>query len=563
MILNLVVIVFVLGMAVMGGTYGLFASLLHLGLVITAGALAFALWEPLAYGVFMGVAPSLAWGVSLVGGFAVLLLVFRVVLDKFVPGNLKLPRLADQLGGGAAGAFSGLLTAGLVVLGLSYLPLPVSIAGYQPYEVQARGNVAPRDGGGLWTNADGLAADLFGRLSGGAFSSSTPLASYVPDLRRRATEHRLARQYDENVSLVAQPADITPTVTAVFRGDQLPGIDPAFAANLLTAIGSDRMVSVGVNFAKASGSATWDSDGILRLPPVSVRLATRQRGSLGDWAEPVGFSKVVDGTRRTFFPATSNQILATSSVAPQELIWHFLVPADREPDFLLVRNTRVNLSEPQSPEPADYATLVGNPAEGGGALAAASSEIVRSGGTAVDAEPSTFSGHKAVYLEDNAALPTTVSKNNAQFLQSDENAVTGGRGTAQPGGARSRNLSLSSIFVAEGLRPLRVELEPVRAQNTLAAIGQAAQNVSNTQEIWLQDSNGRKHYPFAWVLQKDDGRQIFRVESSGELRNNTDLPLSDFQAGDRLFAYWRLPAGVTLTGYHVGPAVQSFSYPVN
>ena len=101
MIPNIILIVFVFGMALMWSTYGLFSSLLHLGLVIVAGSLAFALWEPLAYGVLFNILPSAAWGVSLLGSFIVLLIVLRIVTDKLVRGTLKVHRLADQIGGGA------------------------------------------------------------------------------------------------------------------------------------------------------------------------------------------------------------------------------------------------------------------------------------------------------------------------------------------------------------------------------------------------------------------------------------------------------------------------------
>ena len=565
MIPNIILIVFVLGMAMMWSTYGLFSALLHLGLVIVAGSLAFAVWEPLAYGVVFSILPSSAWGVSLLGSFIVLLIVLRIVTDKLVRGTLKLHRLADQIGGGVVGAVSGVLTAGVTMLGLGFMPLPPELAGIQPYEVQSNGVVAPREGGALWIPADTLAADLFTRLSGGAFSTHTPLASYVPEVAKAATLFRLGRTYDENLSVVSAPGGVTADTTAVLVGDQLPGIDAGLAQGLLSAAsGGGRLVTVVTTFEKGENATTYDRDSILRLPATNIRLATRKKGENGQWVPPLGFSKPGDAGR-TFYPLANNQIMATSSFSTQEIAWHFVVPEGREPDFLLVRNTRVLLQPPTDTEAADFAALVGNPesATDGGQTAAAPpprSSNRSSGGLAVDVAPSSFANHKAVNIEVSDKLPSNVSKNNAQFLTYNNTAVVEGRGMAQKGTA-SRNTTLSSIQVSPALRAVRVEMVPVKAGNNFSALGQGA-GTANVQEIWLSDSQNRTHRPFGYVLLKDDGRQQFNILSGGELRNNVDLPLNDYDNGDRLFVYWAVPPGVAISGYHVGAAVQDFSLTV-
>ena len=91
MILNLLVIVFVLGMAIMWSTYGLFSAFLHLLVVIVAGALAFAFWEPLVYNLLLGFMPSYAWGLGLVGLFAVLLIAPAAAAGLLRPGQHEIP----------------------------------------------------------------------------------------------------------------------------------------------------------------------------------------------------------------------------------------------------------------------------------------------------------------------------------------------------------------------------------------------------------------------------------------------------------------------------------------
>lgn len=562
MILNIILIVFLLGMAMMWSTYGLFSALIHLGLVVVAGALGFALWEPLAYGVLFGVIPSSAWGVSLLGSFVVVLLVLRVVTDKLVRGNLKVHRLADQLGGGAVGVVSGVLTAGMTLLGVGFLPLPPALAGYQPFEVQSNGVVAARPGGGLWVPADKITARFFTGLSGGAFATRTPLASYIPDVAQASSLFRLGRFYDPNLSVVSAPGAVTANATAILVGNQLPGIDSGLAQGLLDAVGNTgRLVTVVTVFKKGESATTYDTDNVLRVPATNIRLATRRPGEQGQWVAPLGFSKP-DGAGRTFYPLVNNQMMATSTAPTQEIAWHFVVPQDREPDFLLVRNTRVLLPALADTGAADFAALIGNPESGGDGdgVAAPRPRSNNSGGLAIDVEPSSFANHRAVYIEQSDALPTNVSKNNAQFLSFNGTAVVEGEGLAQSGTA-GRETTLSSIEVSPALRGVRVEMVPTVASNNFAALGRSAAT-ANIQEIWLSDSSGQSYRPFGYVLRKDDGRQKFNVLNGGQLRNNVDLPLNDYTGGDRLYVYWAVSPGVTLNGYHVGDAVQDFNFPV-
>jgi len=152
MILNIIVIVFLLAMAYWASTQGLFSALLHLAMTIAAGAIALAIWEPLTQAFLLGFKPPIAWGVGLVLPFALILLLLRLAADKLVPKNVNVMHLLDLLGGGAAGAISGVLTAGITLIGVGFLPFGSSVAGYQPYAVSAYGQVEPA--GGLWVPVD-------------------------------------------------------------------------------------------------------------------------------------------------------------------------------------------------------------------------------------------------------------------------------------------------------------------------------------------------------------------------------------------------------------------------
>src|SRR5690606_3531927 len=110
---------------------------LHLGLVIVSGAIALAVWEPMAYWLLNTSAHAAfnAWGVSLLAPFGVALLLLRFAVDKLVPKNMHFPDLANKIGGGVLGALAAVLTAGIVVMGVNFLPLGSRIAGYEPYTI--------------------------------------------------------------------------------------------------------------------------------------------------------------------------------------------------------------------------------------------------------------------------------------------------------------------------------------------------------------------------------------------------------------------------------------------
>ena len=69
---------------------GAFSALIHLLCVITAGAVAFALWEPLAYRMLSSSAGEYAKGLVLLGVFILLLLVLRLATDRYLDASLDL-----------------------------------------------------------------------------------------------------------------------------------------------------------------------------------------------------------------------------------------------------------------------------------------------------------------------------------------------------------------------------------------------------------------------------------------------------------------------------------------
>ncbi|MEL7087582.1 MAG: hypothetical protein AAGL98_03940, partial [Planctomycetota bacterium] len=467
MILNLIIVAFVLGMAIMWATYGLFSAFLHLLVVIVSGALAFAFWELLTYELLMGFMPLYAWGVGLVAPFAVFVIVFRVVLDKYVKGNMQFPGLADQIVGGAMGACSGILTAGVALIGIGFLPLPPAIAGWQPYEVQSDGTVVPAPGGKLWISVDTMAANFFGRLSNGAFhpASSTPLAGYLPHVDQQAGVSRLAKFYDANQSVVASPGTVTATAVLTFAGEAVPGAEPVvndYVVGSLKTTGSPglgRLVAVQTNWKK-EGGATYDTDSVLRVPPTQIRLHVIADGVGGRLLAPVAFAKQNAGGVTEFFRVIDNQTLASSTFPEENITWFFAAPAGTRPNFLLARNTRVAL--PAAADAGDgqaLAPLLGQLYDPTNSAAAATN-VQPTGEGAVTAEPVGYTTHKALAIAQTNRLPTKVSKNQAQaFGYSEDGEINRGSGVLGKGASGGGN-NVDRFSLSEALRPIRLQIGP-------------------------------------------------------------------------------------------------------
>ena len=124
MILAVTIIFVLLSAYWFGFKEGFFSGLIHLVCVIAAGAIALSFWEPLAY-TLLGVSALREWafGVSLLLLFTVLLFGFRLAANILIPDRLNVPNAADVVGGGVTGLISGVLTIGIGLVGMGFLPM--------------------------------------------------------------------------------------------------------------------------------------------------------------------------------------------------------------------------------------------------------------------------------------------------------------------------------------------------------------------------------------------------------------------------------------------------------
>jgi len=188
---------------------GAFSAFIHFLCVVTAGAVAFGVWEPASYAMMGGDAGGYARGLVLLGTFIVVLVVLRLATDRLIPMNLTLPRAADVVLGGAFGVGSGVLTVGILTIGVGFLQSTVTIFDYTGWSRRSDVPTAPTIGSDdayILGVADATAG-FYAYLSWGAYTpwlGGGTINTHMPQLVRTAGS--LYRDsFDEGMGKVALP----------------------------------------------------------------------------------------------------------------------------------------------------------------------------------------------------------------------------------------------------------------------------------------------------------------------------------------------------------------------
>lgn len=187
--MNILVTLILLAFGYLGFTRGFYSMVIHLACVIIAGAVAFGVWETVAYYILTNYFDSQwivdnAWGAALGLPFALTLAVLIGITAALLRGNVKVPVIMDNAGGGVVGIASGFLVAGMAVLSVSFCRGHSDLTGYTPVVQQSNGSLVRSDG--LWIPVDRLTAKAFQFMSQNSLYEEENLEKYYPDLASRA-----------------------------------------------------------------------------------------------------------------------------------------------------------------------------------------------------------------------------------------------------------------------------------------------------------------------------------------------------------------------------------------
>lgn len=558
MIANIFLIIFLLAMILWWATQGFFSSLLHLGITIAAGAIALAVWEPLAVGVLVYRMPDYAWTVGLLGPFILVLIGVRLLADKLVKGNVHVQGLLGQALGGFCGLISGVLTAGLTLIAMGFMPMgPGGVGGLIPYATAANGEII-ESSPSPWIAVDKMTYGFYSFLSSGSFSpwSGASMAVYAPDLPEQANILRLRGPAGDGSSIVAVPEDIT-VDSVVVAPTPIVGLPDPITESLRPRIdqANFQLFVVDTGWQQVN-RGTFDSDQTARIPATQVRLVTEQRQggrSMIKRHPPIAIAKEVSPDNREYFAFNSDSVVA-HSLGNDRLGWVFLIGADQEPLYLRVRNLRLPLPADSGwvTEPVALATILGQPPasdDGDGDTARADAGTQ---GT-VGARDGKVAGNQATDIVLTNALVTAFSKNGASGLSYNGSAVTDGEATVtmRPGGL-SKNTRADSVFTPGHLGMVRLKVDRDTGQSLL---GQSLSAAASLGGVFLVDDRGTRHSPMAYNLVRKAGGQTISVNPNDPtaFRSARQLPITEMKDGDELYLFFRVPRGVTIETYEIGP----------
>jgi len=358
MIMNLAVLIVGIGLTTyLWSAQGFFSSLLHLVSVVAAAALALALWEPIVYLVVPKInSPALvdmSWGIFLLVPYTFFLVIFHMTGEKFCPANVDLSHAQNLIGGGAVGFVSGVITTGLLLIGLQFVQGPSKLLGYTGWTSEQNGSLVQAGGtaGHLWTPADEWTMWYFSQASLGPMATFEPLAKWHPDLAQQASLFR--ESYDAGASRMGmKPGHLEvksvkrympPNPAGFIR--VLPGIDPD--TQTVNGQGDIYQIETAIN------NAAWDDGKKLRLTKAQVRLVGETIDGEYVPVQPHAFIQrfVSDSAARGRWVYDGEDVPATSLGAGSEtrVGFEFLVPPGTRLNHLIIRQCRTLLpaTDPQ------------------------------------------------------------------------------------------------------------------------------------------------------------------------------------------------------------------------
>jgi len=551
MLLNIFVIVFILGMAYWWSTQGFFSGMLHCAVVVVAGALSLAIWEPLAVYWLLERVPRYAWAVGLLGPFVLLLILLRNGMDMLVPQNLSFPPMLDLVGGGVFGVVAALLTAGLFVIGMQSMPTGTSLMGYQPLVVSGDGSVISDSKRGLWVPVDRMTAGFYNRLSNGAFSSGNPISEYIPELSRTSALFRM--RTDPNASIVATPDGVS--VTGLYVADTpLANLDPGVAQVFGQRAKQPRQKLVLIDTEWVMDQGTFDEDSTLRLAATQVRLATSEptRDDV-ELHAPLGVSTQAPGARGREFVAFNSDAAAAYGINQQNTFgFAFIVPVDHDIDYLLTRRLRlaVESEQPITARDAVYIALgQGDQVEDVFAAAEGGDD----GPTQVGPRQGTVAGHAGVTFEVTNQLPRPYSRNLGSAMDDENGVLSGTQVIRKASGRISSNNRVDTVYAPSHQRVVRLEIARDAARSLFGTTTAAA---ASLQPVYLRDSNGQQYYPFGYARDMGGDMELSFVDRTQGFRSARQFPTAEMNPGDRLFLYFAVPVGTTIESYHIGNSTQ-------
>ena len=599
MMMNVFAILIVLASMYIWLLRGFFSAFIHLMCTVAAGAVAFAVFEPIALyilksagtrGFVAEVQSGSAWAFALAIPFIVSYAIFRAALDATLRRNVHVSQAANYIGGGLCGTLAGVVLSGIAVMSIGMLRLPADMGLFDYRAVQISANGSVQKGDALWVPTDRLTSMLYSHLSSTTFYTDENLAFYYPAFYATAGTSRYAATNGENRARntivpgaysivdsyeVAPP----PTVTGKARLDELTKdrftapqtglldfngqpVDPAsrlygYIVNFTTAAKEKTGQVVVVNAQVAllvnnevESRLIYPHAAVLKAAPPNIdpNDVRAKKKKYVEFAR-FGFTSGGDGK---YFPSVGAD-------SDSKFGFEFLVPPGFTPKALYIKGVRTDLADPKPSFTYSSALSRDNgiPDLMGGKVAANLDEslvyLMKQGAAndsaIADSPPETFGFQMSISIG----------------IQLQRDQLQGGTVIPARGGAmiqdgdykfNPRDVAGSGLDAA-----LKVDkYEPIENQVVCQLDAGMAnpwrfgeRGFDNDKEVFLVDSKG-KTYPCIGYYYRDGDIIGVRYTPGNPLTGLQELPktLSRSEPGQQCKLVFRVSKGAIITGFGIG-----------
>lgn len=534
---NLLVIAFIALIAYWWANQGLLSSILHFACVLCAGVLAFAGWEPVAE-ILLGQkwAQPYAFGVALLGPFALYLLVLRVAADKLAPDNLNFPHAVNLTLGGAVGAASGVLTVGISLIGVGHLHSSREILGVagasRQTDTRGQPNVNVQ---GLWLPAHLWTASTFAWLSEGSMSpslSNATLATMQPKLGQQALglfrdtyerSGRIART-------VAAPDSIKITGVALVSDYQSEGLQSSFPAYIVGVRLEPGATTEGQGFAISASQMRLIGASAGLSTPVAYPVGWWQPNAVGAWN-----FRLFDDVKNFI----SNETAGTTNL-DIALIYR-ADAAGSNPRFLHAMGQRLPLGKIEQTTLLVARKLLG----GSGAAVTVPNDL-----------PPVGADDLAI---NDSVMPASIDLNNlggTMTTAPDTNLLFTGEGYYQSGGFMgNKGVIVKGIWSPPKTRVMRLNLS--RGSNSLDFWNDRSklrEEAGENAQLALVDDLGQTYFPIGYIWAEKSGQKTvtIKLQREGTYYTIGSFPSQASKTKDTLHALFTPAVGRTIVGIRLG-----------
>lgn len=560
--LSLFLFLIMLGIMFFQVIHGMFSALIMAVICVLSATVALGAHEQLAQSVLTDLIGDYAYPASFVGIFGLAVLGLRVLLDMIVARNTMLPAYVDKPGSAVFGIITGLITIGVMGIGIQMIPFGPTILGFQRFDEQDEPNHT------LWLNPDAFTLRLCGYLSDYTLSGDAKWAEIHPDFLTELHWLRNTASAGSRISVDPQSVKVVGDLKKIERlyrlkrstsrrgSDTFEDIDGPPPGKLWLIVG----VQVNKNGA--------DSDGRYRYSRTQVRLVGETEGGMTQ-----------QYTLKAVGPFGDRYLLAEREpLADGERVWGndtglfdfvFEVPTDFTPRFVAFKRAGIALTPEWPTEGSGGLALVTATATSSPPVSTASADAEpprnqRRGSTA-PVRPKKQGSH----FSDK--MPMEIKRYAGTTVESKGSALTRGQITLfvdkqeeqQGRRGRGRNqdperTTLDSFDVPSGLHLLQLNVEALHASTMLGGALNLTRRV--LQQYRVIDTKGRDYWPVGLIAECDSGGeremeiQYFPEESEFQraLRKFQRIKYKELTGDYRFVLLFFVPEGVEIEKFDVG-----------